>query len=76
MATKLPQPFDSTKSSVYEQNFLSEYHIRYGGYGGYGGYGNYYVSDKYIALGLFNRGIHVWQEKGYGKTWCADARKQ
>lgn len=36
-----------TKWSVYEQNLLSEYHIRYGGYGGIG---YYHVSDKYIAL--------------------------
>jgi TnpA family transposase len=32
---------------MYEQNLLSEYHIRYGGYGGIG---YYHVSDKYIAL--------------------------
>jgi len=38
---------DGTKWSVYEQNILSEYHIRYGGYGGIG---YYHVSDKYIAL--------------------------
>jgi len=31
----------------YEQNLLSEYHIRYGGYGGIG---YYHVSDTYIAL--------------------------
>lgn len=38
---------DGTKWSVYEQNLLSEYHIRYGGYGGIG---YYHVSDTYIAL--------------------------
>jgi len=38
---------DGTKWSVYEQNLLSEYHLRYGGYGGIG---YYHVSDKYIAL--------------------------
>src|SRR3546814_14598895 len=38
---------DGTKWSVYEQNLLSEYHIRYGGYGGIG---YYQVSDKYNAL--------------------------
>ncbi|WP_425522316.1 Tn3 family transposase [Xanthomonas citri] len=38
---------DGTKWSVYEQNLLSEYHIRYGSYGGIG---YYHVSDKYIAL--------------------------
>lgn len=32
---------------MYEQNLLSEYHIRYGGYGGIG---CYHVSDMYIAL--------------------------
>lgn len=38
---------DGTKWEVYEQNTLSEYHIRYGGYGGIG---YYHVSDTYIAL--------------------------
>lgn len=38
---------DGTKWSMYEQNLLSEHHIRYGGYGGIG---YYHVSDKYIAL--------------------------
>jgi TnpA family transposase len=38
---------DGTKWNVYEQNLLSEYHLRYGGYGGIG---YYHVSDKYIAL--------------------------
>jgi TnpA family transposase len=38
---------DGTKWHVYEQNLLSEYHIRYGGYGGIG---YYHVSDMYIAL--------------------------
>ncbi|WP_125077094.1 Tn3 family transposase [Pseudoxanthomonas sp. SGT-18] len=38
---------DGTKWNVYEQNLLSEYHIRYGGYGGIG---YYHVSDKYVAL--------------------------
>jgi TnpA family transposase len=38
---------DGTKWDMYEQNLLSEYHIRYGGYGGIG---YYHVSDKYIAL--------------------------
>lgn len=38
---------DGTKWNVYEQNLLSEFHIRYGGYGGIG---YYHVSDKYIAL--------------------------
>lgn len=38
---------DGTKWDLYEQNMLSEYHIRYGGYGGIG---YYHVSDTYIAL--------------------------
>lgn len=38
---------DGTKWNLYEQNLLSEFHIRYGGYGGIG---YYHVSDKYIAL--------------------------
>jgi len=38
---------DGTKWDLYEQNLLSEYHIRYGGYGGLG---YYHVSDTYIAL--------------------------
>lgn len=38
---------DGTKWNLYEQNLLSEHHIRYGGYGGIG---YYHVSDKFIAL--------------------------
>ena len=38
---------DGTKWTMYDQNLMSEYHIRYGGYGGIG---YYHVSDKYIAL--------------------------
>lgn len=38
---------DGSKFKVYENNLLSEYHIRYGGYGGIG---YYHVSDQYIAL--------------------------
>lgn len=38
---------DGMKWNIYEQNLLSEYHIRYGGYGGIG---YYHVSDMYIAL--------------------------
>jgi Tn3 transposase DDE domain len=40
-------PADGTKWNLYEQNLLSEHHIRYGGYGGIG---YCQVSDKYIAL--------------------------
>ena len=38
---------DGTKWDVYENNLLSEYHIRYGGYGGIA---YYHLSDKYICL--------------------------
>ncbi|WP_377154949.1 Tn3 family transposase [Roseateles sp. UC29_93] len=38
---------DGTKWNVYEQNLMSESHLRYGGYGGIG---YYHVSDMYIAL--------------------------
>lgn len=38
---------DGTMWDLYEQNLLTEYHIRYGGYGGIG---YYHVSDTYIAL--------------------------
>lgn len=38
---------DGTKWDLYENNLLSEYHIRYGGYGGIG---YYHISDTYIAL--------------------------
>jgi TnpA family transposase len=38
---------DGTKWDLYENNLLSEYHVRHGGYGGIG---CYHVSDNYIAL--------------------------
>jgi len=38
---------DGTLWNLYEDNLLSEYHIRYGSYGGIG---YYHVSDTYIAL--------------------------
>jgi TnpA family transposase len=49
---------DGTKWDVYEQNLLSEYHIRDGGWGGIG---YYHVADTYIAL--FSRFIAcgVWE---------------
>ncbi|MDR0769576.1 MAG: Tn3 family transposase [Burkholderiales bacterium] len=50
---------DGTKWNLYEQNLLSEYHIRYGGYGGLG---YYYVSDKLIAL--FSRFISCGTYEG------------
>src|SRR3546814_6671417 len=52
---------DGTKWSVYEQNLLSEYNIRYGGYGGIG---YYHVSDKYIAM--FSHFIQCGDRKGKG----------
>jgi TnpA family transposase len=38
---------DGTRWDVYENNLVSEFHVRYGSYGGIG---YYHVSDKYIAL--------------------------
>jgi TnpA family transposase len=38
---------DGTRFDLYEQNLLSEFHLRYGSYGGIG---YYLVSDQYIAL--------------------------
>ena len=49
---------DGTKWNVYEQNLLSEYHIRYGGYGGIG---YYHVSDTYIALFSHFIPCGVWE---------------
>jgi TnpA family transposase len=49
---------DGTKWDVYEQNLLSEYHIRYGGWGGIG---YYHVSDTYIALFSSFVACGVWE---------------
>lgn len=49
---------DGTKWDLYEQNLLSEYHIRYGGYGGIG---YYPVSDTYIALFSHFIPCGVWE---------------
>jgi TnpA family transposase len=38
---------DGTKYELYEENSLSEYHIRYGGYGGIA---YHHVADSYVAL--------------------------
>jgi len=38
---------DGTKYELYEENLLSEYHMRYGGYGGIA---YHHVSDTYVAL--------------------------
>lgn len=49
---------DGTKWNVYEQNLLSEYHIRYGGYGGIG---YYHVADTYLALFSHFIPCGVWE---------------
>lgn len=49
---------DGTRWDLYEQNLLSEYHIRYGGYGGIGYYD---VSDTYIALFSHFIPCGVWE---------------
>jgi TnpA family transposase len=49
---------DGTKWDVYEQNLLSEYHLRYGGWGGIG---YYHVSDTYIALFSSFMACGVWE---------------
>lgn len=49
---------DGTKWDIYEENLLSEYHIRYGGYGGIG---YYHVSDTYIALFSHFIPCGVWE---------------
>mgnify|MGYP002144619689 FL=1 len=49
---------DGTKWDLYEQNLLSEYHVRYGGYGGIG---YYHVSDTYIALFSHFIPCGVWE---------------
>jgi TnpA family transposase len=49
---------DGKKWSLYEQNLLSEYHVRYGGYGALG---YYRVSDMYIALFSHFIPCGVWE---------------
>lgn len=49
---------DGTIWDLYEQNLLSENHIRYGGYGGIG---YYHVSDTYIALFSHFIPCGVWE---------------
>jgi TnpA family transposase len=49
---------DGTCWDLYEQNLLSEHHIRYGGYGGIG---YYHVSDTYIALFSYFIPCGVWE---------------
>jgi len=49
---------DGTKYDLYEENLLSEYHIRYGGYGGIA---YHHVSDNYIALFSHFIPCGVWE---------------
>lgn len=49
---------DGTKWDLYENNLLSERHIRYGGYGGIA---YYHVSDNYIALFSHFIPCGVWE---------------
>lgn len=49
---------DGTKWDLYENNLLSESHIRYGGYGGIA---YYHVSDNYIALFSHFIPCGVWE---------------
>ncbi|MDQ0175423.1 TnpA family transposase [Bacillus chungangensis] len=49
---------DGTKHDLYEENLLSEYHIRYGGYGGIT---YHHVSDTYIALFSHFIPCGVWE---------------
>lgn len=49
---------DGTRWNLYEENLLSEYHVRYGGYGGIG---YYHVSDQYIALFSHFIPCGVWE---------------
>ncbi|EQK39620.1 tn3 transposase DDE domain protein, partial [[Clostridium] bifermentans ATCC 19299] len=49
---------DGTKLELYDENLLSEYHIRYGGYGGIA---YNHVSDRYIALFSHFIPCGVWE---------------
>lgn len=49
---------DGTKWDLYENNLLSEYHIRYGGWGGVA---YYHVSETYIALFSHFIPCGVWE---------------
>lgn len=48
----------AVRQEVYENNLLSEYHIRYGGYGGIA---YHHVSDTYIALFTHFITCGVWE---------------
>lgn len=49
---------DGTMFDLYEENLLSEYHIRYGGYGGIA---YHHISDTYIALFSHFIPCGVWE---------------
>ncbi|NJP12656.1 MAG: Tn3 family transposase [Cyanobacteria bacterium CRU_2_1] len=49
---------DGSKFTIYENNLISEYHIRYGGYGGIA---YHHVSDMYIALFTHFITCGVWE---------------
>jgi TnpA family transposase len=49
---------DGSKFEIYENNLLSEYHIRYGGYGGIA---YHHISDTYIALFTHFISCGVWE---------------
>ncbi len=49
---------DGTKYRLYEENLLSEYHIRYGGYGGIA---YHHVADSYVALFSHFIPCGVWE---------------
>jgi TnpA family transposase len=49
---------DGSKFAIYENNLMSEYHIRYGGYGGIA---YHHVSDRYIALFTHFITCGVWE---------------
>jgi len=49
---------DGSKVALYENNLMSEYHIRYGGYGGIA---YHHISDTYIALFTHFSTCGVWE---------------
>ena len=49
---------DGTKVDLYEENLISEYHIRYGGYGGIA---YHHISDTYVALFTHFFACGVWE---------------
>lgn len=49
---------DGSQVAIYENNLMSEYHIRYGGYGGIA---YHHISDRYIALFTHFITCGVWE---------------